>query len=261
MGNRECYEGELSVIQAIPDNEIITPHHVPIEIYIQESESLFQWALEDLEILVAAGLDPELLEDLPFRCSALAEAEHIWQTQWRMGKNSPKEWDDLFPRAKSLWKLLLKDFRFAFRKHKQLLDRVRLLAKKTKQIEIIKGMQELSELGKANLSLLKAINFDKSVLEEAIDSAAKLEAMKRASGGKSMPPSSTKKIRDQAYTYLKEAVDEIRVHGQYVFKGDKELSFRYRSEFIRQLKLKQREGSKEERLQESALSTWDVTID
>jgi hypothetical protein len=31
-----------------------------------------------------------------------------------------------------------------------------------------------------------------------------------------------KKVRDKAFTYMKEAVDEIRIHGQYVFWKDEQ---------------------------------------
>ncbi|MCX6580051.1 MAG: hypothetical protein NT166_07690 [Candidatus Aminicenantes bacterium] len=45
-----------------------------------------------------------------------------------------------------------------------------------------------------------------------------------------------KRIRDQAYTYLKEAVDEIRRTGQYVFRRNKERYIGYISMHLRHAK-------------------------
>lgn len=55
-----------------------------------------------------------------------------------------------------------------------------------------------------------------------------------------------KKIRDQAYTHLKEAVDEIRGAGQFVFKRDKDHTRVYRSEYLRSKNLKRRREAKGE---------------
>ncbi|MGD2086544.1 MAG: hypothetical protein PVH61_10205 [Candidatus Aminicenantes bacterium] len=62
-----------------------------------------------------------------------------------------------------------------------------------------------------------------------------------------MEYSKAKKIRDQAYTHLKEAVDEIRLFGQYVFRQNKDRFIGYRSNYIRQLKSKQRRKTKKNR--------------
>lgn len=45
-----------------------------------------------------------------------------------------------------------------------------------------------------------------------------------------------KKIRDQAYTHLKIAVDEIYAYGRFLFRGNKDRYFGYRSQYMRQKK-------------------------
>ena len=54
----------------------------------------------------------------------------------------------------------------------------------------------------------------------------------------------TKKIRDQAYTHLKEAVDEIRETGRYVFRQDKKRVRAYASVYRRHIKSKQKQKPK-----------------
>jgi vacuolar-type H+-ATPase subunit E/Vma4 len=56
--------------------------------------------------------------------------------------------------------------------------------------------------------------------------------------------SEAKKIRDQAYTHLKEAVDEIREFGRYVFRQNKKRSRVYASEYKRHIKSKQKRKPK-----------------
>ena len=49
-----------------------------------------------------------------------------------------------------------------------------------------------------------------------------------------------KKIRDQAYTHLKAAVDKIRSNGKYLFRDNKSRLRGYKSDYMREQKLKQR---------------------
>ena len=65
--------------------------------------------------------------------------------------------------------------------------------------------------------------------------------------------SEAKKIRDQAYTHLKEAVDEILETGRYVFRQDKSHLKKYASEYRRQIKSKQERKPKKK--QQSDLKT------
>jgi hypothetical protein len=43
MSNLEDYNMKLEVIKAIPDDQIKNPNLMPIRIYIQESEHLYEW--------------------------------------------------------------------------------------------------------------------------------------------------------------------------------------------------------------------------
>ena len=61
----------------------------------------------------------------------------------------------------------------------------------------------------------------------------KMSKLLTAMNGDRADNNGSKKMRDKAYTYLKEAVDEIRAGGKYVFwKNEKRLKG-YRSEYHR----------------------------
>ena len=111
---------------------------------------------------------------------------------------------------------------------------------------MMKDLNDLSLLGKDNTRLLEAINFDLSLLDKAAQTSGEmavlLDEMNRNT--ERYEHSEAKKIRDQAYTHLKEAVDEILETGRYVFRQDKSHLKKYASEYRRQIKSKQKKKPK-----------------
>jgi hypothetical protein len=246
MGIKEAYKKKLEVLSAIKDSQIKKPHHIPVATYIHEAESLYSLALDDKEPLMAAGLAPELIEDLPPRCGALREAESRWKNQQGALNKSALEWKKQSPIAYELRKKLLADFLYAFRKHPDLMKAVRAISPIGGHARMIEDLNDLSLLGKDNTRLLEAINFDLSLLDKAAQTSGEmtvlLDEMNR--NKERYEHSEAKKIRDQAYTHLKEAVDEILEAGKYAFRQDKKHLGKYASEYRRQIKSKQKRKPK-----------------
>lgn len=240
MGNQENYEKKLEVIKTIEDSQIKTPHHIPVEVYIQEADKLYHWAREDKDALVAAGLPWDLVEDLPTRCGALIEAEARWQTQRNTEKKYSQEWNKQSPLAYDLRNRLLRDFRFAFRDRPAQVAAVRAISKGESHADMIQDLNDLAVLGKANPQLLEAIQFDMSLLDKAARTSKEMAVLLAKSTSERMKPEEAKEIRDQTYTHLKEAVDKIRFHGQYVFRENKNRFIGYRSNHIRKIKKRQK---------------------
>jgi hypothetical protein len=195
---------------------------------------------------MAAGLAPELIEDLPTRCGALTKAESEWQKEWNTTNKSALEWKKQSPIAYEFRKKLLADFLYAFRKHPGLVKKVRAISPIGGHARMMKDLNDLSILGKDNTRLLEAINFDLSLLDKAAQTSGEmtvlLDEMNR--NKERYEHSEAKKIRDQAYTHLKEAVDEILEAGKYAFRQDKNHSRKYASEYRRQIKSKQQQKPK-----------------
>jgi len=57
---------KLSTLETITTDAIKHPT-IPVQIYVQEAEDLFNWCQIDKGALTAAGLDWQLVEDLPVR--------------------------------------------------------------------------------------------------------------------------------------------------------------------------------------------------
>jgi len=237
MSNLEDYETKLEVIKAIKDDQIKTPTSIPVDSYTQEAENLYHWCQEDKEELTRVGLNWAFVDDMPVRSGALTEAESIWNKERFSREEAEKLWAKESPLAYELRNELLHHFRFAFRKDSVLLGRVNAIADGGGQADMIQDLNDLSVLGKANQELLAAISIDLSLLDLAAQKADEMANLLGLATRDRADYSETKKIRDQAYTHLKEAVDDIRSHGQYVFWRDDDRFRGYRSNYLYKMRL------------------------
>lgn len=238
MSNREDYETKLTVVKAIDDDQIKTPNAIPVDVYVQEAENLYHWCQEDKELLTGVGLAWELVGDLPVRSGALREAESLWNKERFSREEAEKVWAQESPQAYALRNELLHHFRFAFRSDEALSGRVSAIADGNGHADMIQDLNDLSVLGKDNQELLAKINFDLSLLDLAAQKADEMGTLLGETTRDRADYSAIKKIRDQAYTHLKEAVDEIYTHGQYVFWRTDERYKGYRSNYVRRVNAK-----------------------
>jgi len=238
MSKKDDYNLKLEVIKAIPEDKIISPRSIPVNVYIQEAENVYHWCQDDKDALVATGLDWKIVEDIPVRSGALAEAESIWVMERFGQEEAQTKWKQDAPPAYNLRNLILHHFRYAYRKDDALLGRVNAIADGSGHADMIQDLNDLSVLGKANPEPLTKINFDMNLLEQAAKISSDLTDLWAMATGDRMEYSEKKKIRDQAYTHLKEAVDELRECGQYVFWHNDARIKMYRSLYMQRVKNK-----------------------
>ncbi len=180
------------------------------------------------------------MDELPDLCEAATAAEAQWYVQLNSKRKGVLEWEKQAPLAFELRKQLLHHFRFAFRGYPHLLEALKYISGGGKSYaKQIQDLNDLAVLGRANLQILEAIPFDMSLLDKAAQASSEMSVLLADATRDRMRPSEAKRIRDLTYTNLKEAVDEIRFYGRYVFRGNKERLIGYRSEYIRQVKVRQ----------------------
>jgi len=216
------------------EEKVKKPHHVPIDVYIQEAKNLFHWASEDREGLIAAGLAPGIIEDLPNRCEALSQAETLWYVERNTRRDAVKKCAELSSQANELKRRILKNFTFGFRDKPGLLKKIRNIRREKKKVETVHSLHVLYNVGKNNSQLLTAFGFDMSWLDQAVQTANALEAADGKAGNCSVKYSDAKINRDRAYTDLKKAIDKIRVYGRFVFRDNKERFRGYSSNHMRE---------------------------
>ena len=235
MSDIRVNEQIISKIKEIKDEEIEMPK-IPMDVYIQEAETLYHWSLGDKDKLVSKGLPEDVIEDLPVRTSLLREAESKWQMERYGQEDLQKQWNEESSIAYKLKDELMHDFKFAFRKDNELLKKLGAIKTGSGHTDMFQDLSDLSVLGREYIEKLKPIGFDLTLLDKANELAKNLPAL--FGKIKSKKGKDTKKFRDQCYVFLKKAVDEIREHGQYVFWKDDERKKGYYSQHMKSRSVK-----------------------
>lgn len=211
-------------------------------IYTQEAQDLNSWMQPDAPAIIAAGCNPAFIEELPFRIEILrdSDAKLVQLSESALGtyKKSAAE-------GFKLQKDLYTDFCHAFRNDEMMLNEVRTIhkAKGDPDALMIQHLREYGELGRSNVSSLKAMSFELSRLDYSIELSKTLE-IQLANANAEVSSSSQAQICNKAYLHLKEAVKEIRINGKYVNKGNPERLRGYASEYMRQKAAKYRAAKK-----------------
>lgn len=205
---------------------------IPVDVYLQEAEDLARWMVKDLEKLVKIGITQAHLDDLQQRTSALREAQTSWIEDKKSMPAIQDQWNKIAKVAEGLKQDLIASYRFAFRNHPELLSKVNKMARQKKQVDLVMDTGKLAMLGEFNSNLLQAIGFDMNKLkqaqqlsEESADILAQLNNFK-------IDGKETKHFRDQAYTYLKLLMNQLKEGGKYTFRNDPERLKGYKSEYL-----------------------------
>jgi hypothetical protein len=216
MSSTTDYNELLPVLMDMNSTNVLIPN-VPIDVFVQEAENLYHWCLDDQDALTRVGLDWNLTTTLPARAGACREAQSLWIKERNIRQDAEQAWKDEAPAAFDLRDQLIHDFRFAFRKSDGLLSRVEEIAQGDSSSDMVQDLNDLSTLGKANPEPLAVINFDLAKLDLAAEVSDRMGDLLGATNGERKEVSEAMQIRDKAYTYLKQAVDEIRECGKFAF--------------------------------------------
>jgi len=235
MSSTADYNELLPVISAISPADVLTPN-IPIDVFVQEAENLFHWCSDDEGELTRVGLDWTLVATLPVRAGACREAQSLWNKERNTRQEAEQAWKDEAPAAFGLRDQLIHTFRFAYRKFDGLLSRVDEIAQGDTNADMVQDLNDLSVLGKANSEPLVIINFDMPLLDTAADVSDRMGDLLGATNGERKEVSEAMLIRDKAFTYLKQAVDEIRECGKFAFWRTPDRLKGYNSDYWKQQK-------------------------
>jgi len=216
MSNESDLITKLDTISDIDEKDVKQPG-MPVSIFIKEGEDLYDWCLADKEVLVAKGLEWEMVEDLPSCLGALREVQTKWNAELNSREEADKSWDEKAPAAYDLRDMLLHDFRYAYRTQYDILGHIAVIAEGSGHSDLIRDLNDLAVLGKENPAALVAINFDRDLLGVAAKTADILNELLAIVNGDRREQSEAKTLRDKAYTLCKGMIDEIRACGQYAF--------------------------------------------
>ncbi|NJK96582.1 MAG: hypothetical protein HC905_18160 [Bacteroidales bacterium] len=229
--SKETFELKRTAIEAIANAK---EPAIPVAIALQEAEDLYEWSQDDKEKLIKAGIDWNLVNDLPLRIGACRYIQSIWQKEFNSVETAQKEWGEKSPAAFELRDELLHHCFHAYRNIPDLLSIVQKIADGGGNADMIQDLSDLSVLAKANPEPLAKVNIDQNLFDEAATISAEMADLLAKSNGARLKGNKMKITRDKAYAYVKEAVDEIRHHGQYIFWRDEARKKGYVSMFFQQ---------------------------
>ena len=222
-------------MQLLSENPLARVLHptIPVDIFLQEAPDLNNWSGQDNDRRVGRGLDRALYESLSMRIGALRHAQSLWDATWHIKEDAQKQWANASPIGFALTNTLGHEFLFAYRNESDILSTVRHINEGSGSADMVQDLSDFEVLGRKFPEPLEAIQFDFSQLDTAVEMSTRLSGLLAASRGKKSDKK-LKKDRDQVYTYLKVAVDEIREYGKFVFWQNPERLKGYASDYGRQ---------------------------
>ncbi len=244
MVENEDYKKALEVIATMEDDHIQCPKHIPVAMFIGEADLLHRWVQEDKELLITAGLDWSLVENLPSHTLALVKAEAQWDAQRKTVPEREKEWKTLAPKAIELRNNVCHHFRFAFHGRPDLLRKVKAITSGRGYPDLIQDLNDILVLSKGVEPLLAGSGFDMSLLEEVKKTGERLPKLYARVTCERKTQHPSLKIRNKIYTLVKQAVDEIRRVGRFALHGKKDRLKGYWSRYLRHTNQRQREKKK-----------------
>ncbi len=216
MPSSDDYMQLLPEITAVQPHEIKKPN-MPVDVFLQESENLFQWCSDDRVALSRCGLDTSLIDKLPLLAGACREAQARWVKEAKIKKEAEKLWQVEYPQALKLKRELIHDFRFAYRKKPTLLQKIEMIEKGSSYADLVQDLNDLSVLGIDNPDELTKIGRTLESLENTGLLAKRLAEILATWNSEKEINAGFLEIRNKAYTLLKNCVDEIRESGRFVF--------------------------------------------
>lgn len=243
LSSKSYYEERLSIIAAIPDDETKSPN-MKVGVYLQEVEHLYWWAQDDKTALTGVGLDWNVVLELRVRAEVLREAEARWYQTRHSRAEVVKHWQAEQRRAKQLRANLLRTLRYVFHEHRDALAFLAAVAKGNSNADLIQDLNHLAVFGRENSESLKRKNIDIAPFHTAADASDGLGSLQASASVAQEGKSHARRIRDKAYTYLKEVVDKVRRAGRYVFDDNPDRYKGYISQYHRKANTKYRNSSK-----------------
>jgi len=202
------------LVRKITVNQIVSPT-IPVDISVGEAGQLHQYVSEDKPELLAKGLSEDLIEQLIPRAKFLQNKQSEWTAVYQSALSNTQEWEEKIEEGRLLQRELKNDFQFAYRKHPAILKKLNQILDGSGNMDLIQDLSDYPVFAQQHPEPLEAILFDTAKTERAKQVSLELtDLMNKVDGVKNSKNRPEKLMRDRAYIYLKQLVDEIRAYGK-----------------------------------------------
>jgi len=206
---------------------------IPVDVFNQEAEDLYQVALMDKEKLMERGLSEEIIELLNKATGASRYSEAMWNKERNEQQEAERIWKEKSPAIFDLRNDLIHEFEFAFVSLPHLHSALDRIKDGNGNADMIQDLMNLAVLGRENPEPLQSTNFEMSLLDKAENSSGEMADILAKANGAKEDDNKAKVLRDKAYTYLKGIVDEVRRYGKFIFRKDENHVAKYASAYGR----------------------------
>ncbi|WP_321296611.1 hypothetical protein [Marinifilum fragile] len=230
MDEEKALEVLKPTISAIPNDRVIAIT-VPVNVLVRETYDTVRCARVDADALATINYTSEKTDNLEQRAGACQETESLWLEENHCANNAEEDWAALREQLNEAKFDTIHTFKYAYRNDKNVLDAISDIDDGNTHADSLQDASDLVVLGRKHPEPLQAINYDLTKLDDleklGIDASNALAIANenRLSG------SEAKLLRDKAYTYLKEGLDELRAAGKYLFRKDEKKLKRYQSKY------------------------------
>lgn len=230
--NHNDFQTVLPALKALDSDRVVSPT-MPVPFFLQEAENLSTWMRGDIAALKEAGLEDEVLDGFQARIGALREAQSEWVSRRHTKEEAQVAYDAQSVGAFKMLNDALVHMRFAYRRRPDVLCRLPLPSDRRTDEERFQLMNDLAVVGRENIEPLEACGFDVSRLAQMAQLSDMMANLCSCSAEERRKGRGAKLMRDRAFTWLKEAMDEVRETARFVFREDPERLDGYRSEYVR----------------------------
>ncbi len=224
------YSDVIAVIMSIED-ELIRSLDMSEEEALEEAYTLNEAVSEDAELLRSRGCPEIFINTLLSRIKLFgyittyillkidddASIQEMWMSEKRKGY--------------ALRRTLVGAFEVAYRNEKRRLAQIDSIKEGRGDADMIVDLLSYAEMGNAYPEALAKIFFDMAQLEEARTLSNTLSTLLAKCNIAPDEEKELRELRNRAYTWLKEAMDEIRTFGLWIHADNPEKRERYVSAF------------------------------
>lgn len=232
--NKESYNALYDTFIALPVREHLLMN-IPLEEIVAEVETLVVVSRQDRDKLVDAGMNPECIDTLQARVCAFDYIASYYNELLDRENKARNEWLEKSIQAYALKQRLLFALGVAFWNDLALLKHVKEIEESREIGDIHTDLLAIYLLGNRRPDLLQANNFDFAELDKAKASQEKLSDILARIIIIQGKLSEVRKIRDCAYTYLRQAMNEIKEYGQFICNDNPYRQKVYISDFWQRL--------------------------
>lgn len=234
MNPQTCYEENIANILSVDDSKTVKLK-MPQKNAASEGQELSIVLEEDNDALIARGMNPEFVNELPVRIAAFTYAAALYELDVQNVSDIKLKWEEKKEKGYKLKKKLITEMEFAFRNNPLALMKLKEIKNGKGHRDMLLDLLELEILGRDFPDDLNKTDFDTALLDEAKALHEEVTLSFAEMRVRDNKINETLIIRDKAYTWLKEIMDEVRAYGKFVFHDNPERQKRYISEFYHEL--------------------------